>query len=56
MDLRILISQQVALPHVLPLEVHVLLQELLLDASLCEGDLQLTAIGVPASAGPRCQT
>ncbi|WP_331730729.1 contact-dependent growth inhibition system immunity protein [Streptomyces sp. NBC_01174] len=40
-DLRILISQQVALPYVLPLTVHLLLEEPLLDASFYEGDLLL---------------
>ena len=49
-DLRILISQQVALPYVLPLTVHLLLDEPLLDACFYEGDLLLAAVGAPASA------
>ncbi|MEU0628961.1 contact-dependent growth inhibition system immunity protein [Streptomyces sp. NPDC005989] len=49
-DLRILISQQVALPCVLPIAVRLLLEEPLLDASFYEGDLLLTAVSAPASA------
>lgn len=44
-DLRILISQQVALPYVRALTVH-----LLLEASFYEGDLLLAAVNAPASA------
>ncbi|MFI1767686.1 contact-dependent growth inhibition system immunity protein [Streptomyces sp. NPDC020800] len=40
-DLRTLISQQVALPYVLPLAVRLLLKEPLLDAYFYEGDLLL---------------
>ncbi|MFF3343045.1 contact-dependent growth inhibition system immunity protein [Streptomyces flavidovirens] len=49
-DLRPLISQQVALPYVLPLAVRLLLEEPLLDAYFCEGDLLLAAVNAPASA------
>ncbi|MEU1486954.1 contact-dependent growth inhibition system immunity protein [Streptomyces sp. NPDC005752] len=49
-DLRILISQQVALPCVLPLTVRLLIEEPLLDASFYEGDLLLAAVSAPASA------
>ncbi|MEV5312489.1 contact-dependent growth inhibition system immunity protein [Streptomyces sp. NPDC052610] len=49
-DLRTLISQQVALPHVLPVAVRLLLQEPLLDAYFYEGDLLLAAVEAPASA------
>ncbi|MFE2168691.1 contact-dependent growth inhibition system immunity protein [Streptomyces sp. NPDC059447] len=49
-DLRTLISQQVALPYVLPLAVRSLLEEPLLDAYFHEGDLLLATVGVPASA------
>ncbi|GGW50065.1 contact-dependent growth inhibition system immunity protein [Streptomyces xantholiticus] len=49
-DLRTLISQQVALPYVLPLAVRLLLEEPLLDAYFYEGDLLLAAVNAPASA------
>jgi hypothetical protein len=49
-DLRTLISQQVALPYVLPLAVRLLLEEPLLDAYFYEGDLLLAAVEAPASA------
>ncbi|MFF7755261.1 contact-dependent growth inhibition system immunity protein [Streptomyces sp. NPDC007971] len=49
-DLRTLISQQVALPYVLPLAVRLLLKEPLLDAYFYEGDLLLAAVNAPASA------
>ncbi|WP_405894615.1 contact-dependent growth inhibition system immunity protein [Streptomyces sp. NBC_01527] len=49
-DLRMLVAQQVALPHVLPLAVHLLLEEPLLDATFYEGDLLLAAVKAPASA------
>ncbi|MFE2021464.1 contact-dependent growth inhibition system immunity protein [Streptomyces sp. NPDC059499] len=49
-DLRVLVSQQVALPYVLPLAVRLLLEEPLLDASFYPGDLLLTAVRAPASA------
>ncbi|MEV5546706.1 contact-dependent growth inhibition system immunity protein [Streptomyces sp. NPDC052309] len=49
-DLRILISQQVALSYVLPLAVRLLLEEPLLDACFYEGDLLLAAVNAPASA------
>ncbi|MFI1968318.1 contact-dependent growth inhibition system immunity protein [Streptomyces cinnamoneus] len=49
-DLRTLISQEVALPYVLPLAVRLLLEEPLLDAYFHEGDLLLAAVGAPASA------
>ncbi|MFF5899104.1 contact-dependent growth inhibition system immunity protein [Streptomyces argenteolus] len=46
-DLRMLVAQRVALPHVLPLAVRLLLEEPLLDARFYEGDLLLTVVGVP---------
>ncbi|MFF2197315.1 contact-dependent growth inhibition system immunity protein [Streptomyces sp. NPDC058157] len=49
-DLRTLVSQQVALPYVLPLAVRLLLEEPLLDAYFYEGDLLLATTGVPAAA------
>ncbi|MFJ7413976.1 contact-dependent growth inhibition system immunity protein [Streptomyces sp. NPDC098077] len=49
-DLRTLISQQVALSHVLPLAVRLLLDEPMLDACFYAGDLLLAAVNVPASA------
>ncbi|TJZ56799.1 hypothetical protein FCH28_04535 [Streptomyces piniterrae] len=49
-DLRTLISQQVALPYVLPLAVALLLEEPLLDAYFYEGDLLLATVDTPASA------
>lgn len=49
-DLRTLISQQVALPYVLPLAVRSLLEDPLLDAYFYEGDLLLAAVNAPASA------
>ncbi|WP_328393977.1 contact-dependent growth inhibition system immunity protein [Streptomyces sp. NBC_00390] len=49
-DLRTLISQRVALPHVLPLAVRLLLEAPLLDAYFYEGDLLLAAVEAPASA------
>ncbi|MEU1312448.1 contact-dependent growth inhibition system immunity protein [Streptomyces cinnamoneus] len=49
-DLRTLISQQVALPYVLPLAVCLLIEEPLLDAYFYEGDLLLAAVEAPASA------
>ncbi|MGX1128552.1 hypothetical protein RKD49_000742 [Streptomyces glaucescens] len=49
-DLRTLITQQVALPYVLPLAVRLLLEEPLLDACFYEGDLLLAAVGTPAPA------
>ncbi|WP_405669529.1 contact-dependent growth inhibition system immunity protein [Streptomyces sp. NBC_00055] len=49
-DLRMLVAQQVALPHVLPLAVYLLLEEPLLDATFYEGDLLLAAVKAPASA------
>ncbi|MFH9469706.1 contact-dependent growth inhibition system immunity protein [Streptomyces clavifer] len=49
-DLRILMSQQVALSYVLPLTVRMLLEEPLLDASFYQGDLLLAAVSAPASA------
>ncbi|MFJ9871398.1 contact-dependent growth inhibition system immunity protein [Streptomyces sp. NPDC101165] len=49
-DLRVLISQRVALPYVLPLAVGLLLKEPLLDAYFYEGDLLLAAVNAPASA------
>ncbi|MET8451106.1 contact-dependent growth inhibition system immunity protein [Streptomyces sp. NPDC005209] len=49
-DLRVLVSQQVALPYVLPLAVRLLLDEPLLEAYFYEGDLLLAAVGAPASA------
>ncbi|MEV6735333.1 MULTISPECIES: contact-dependent growth inhibition system immunity protein [unclassified Streptomyces] len=49
-DLRTLISQQVALPYVLPLAVRLLLEEPLIDAYFYEGDLLLATVNVPASA------
>ncbi|NWF25432.1 hypothetical protein HW130_04000 [Streptomyces sp. PKU-EA00015] len=49
-DLRTLVSQQVALPYVLPLAVRLLLDEPLIDAYFYEGDLLLAAVNAPASA------
>ncbi|MFD8646101.1 contact-dependent growth inhibition system immunity protein [Streptomyces zaomyceticus] len=49
-DLRTLISQQVALPYVLPLAVRLLIEEPLLDAYFYEGDLMLATVNAPASA------
>lgn len=49
-DLRTLISQQVALPYILPLAVRLLLEEPLLDAYFYEGDLLLAAVNAPASS------
>ncbi|MGK5632768.1 contact-dependent growth inhibition system immunity protein [Streptomyces sp. URMC 123] len=49
-DLRTLVSQQVALPYVLPLAVRLLLDEPMLDAYFYEGDLLLAAVNVPTSA------
>ncbi|MGV9453171.1 contact-dependent growth inhibition system immunity protein [Streptomyces sp. NPDC003635] len=49
-DLRTLVSQQVSLAYVLPLAVHLLLEEPLLDAYFYEGDLLLAALQAPASA------
>ncbi|MFE2280369.1 contact-dependent growth inhibition system immunity protein [Streptomyces sp. NPDC059454] len=62
-DLRMLVSQQVALPYVLPLAVRLLLEEPLLDACFYEGDLLLAAVSAPASvwalfpdlAAPLCE-
>lgn len=49
-DLRTLISQDVALPYVLPLAVALLLEDPLLDAHFYEGDLLHAAITRPAAA------
>jgi hypothetical protein len=49
-DLRMLVSQQVALPYVLPLAVRLLVEDPLLDASFYEGDLLLAAVRAPSSA------
>ncbi|MFG2884766.1 contact-dependent growth inhibition system immunity protein [Streptomyces sp. NPDC048297] len=49
-DLRTLISQQMALPYVLPLAVRLLIEEPLLDALFYEGDLLLAAVNAPASS------
>lgn len=49
-DLHTLISQQVALPFVLPPAVHRLLDEPLLDAYFYEGDLLLAVVEAPATA------
>ncbi|MFC8920433.1 contact-dependent growth inhibition system immunity protein [Streptomyces sp. NPDC057116] len=49
-DLHTLISQQVALPYVLPPAVHLLLDEPLLDAYFYEGDLLLAVVEAPATA------
>ncbi|MGC4948556.1 contact-dependent growth inhibition system immunity protein [Streptomyces sp. DT224] len=48
-DLRTLVSQQVALPYVVPLAVRLLLQDPLLDACFYEGDLLLATVNVPAT-------
>lgn len=48
-DLRTLVSQQVALPYVVPLAVRLLLEEPLLDAYFYEGDLLLATVNVPAT-------
>ncbi|MET7290969.1 contact-dependent growth inhibition system immunity protein [Streptomyces griseoloalbus] len=49
-DLRTLVTQQVALPYVLPLAVRLLIEEPLLDAYFYEGDLLLAVVDAPASA------
>ncbi|MEU1212497.1 contact-dependent growth inhibition system immunity protein [Streptomyces sp. NPDC005790] len=49
-DLRIVMSQQVALPYVLPLAVRLLREGPLLDASFYEGDLLLAVVSAPVSA------
>ncbi|MFF8289094.1 contact-dependent growth inhibition system immunity protein [Streptomyces sp. NPDC016309] len=49
-DLHTLISQHVALPCVLPLAVHLLLDKPLLDAYFYEGDLLLAVVEAPATA------
>lgn len=48
-DLRVLVSQQVALAYVVPLAVRLLVEEPLLDAYYYEGDLLLATVNVPAS-------
>ncbi|MGQ4486658.1 contact-dependent growth inhibition system immunity protein [Streptomyces sp. SAS_281] len=48
-DLRMLVSQGVALPYVVPLAVRLLLEEPLLDACFYEGDLLLATVNVPAA-------
>ncbi|MET9604532.1 contact-dependent growth inhibition system immunity protein [Streptomyces sp. NPDC006512] len=49
-DLRTLISQDVALPYVLPLAVDLLVEDPLLDAYFYEGDLLHAAVTRPATA------
>ncbi|MFJ1589478.1 contact-dependent growth inhibition system immunity protein [Kitasatospora albolonga] len=49
-ELRVLISQQVALAYVLPLAVRLLTEEPLLEAHFYEGDLLVAAVNAPASA------
>ncbi|MFF3948157.1 contact-dependent growth inhibition system immunity protein [Streptomyces sp. NPDC001902] len=49
-DLRVLLTQQVGLPYVLPLAVRLLVEDPLLDACFYEGDLLLAAAGVPDAA------
>ncbi|WP_317441989.1 contact-dependent growth inhibition system immunity protein [Streptomyces collinus] len=49
-DLRTLVTQQVALPYVLPLAVRLLIEEPLLDAYFYEGDLLLATVNAPPSA------
>ncbi|MFI2028941.1 contact-dependent growth inhibition system immunity protein [Streptomyces buecherae] len=49
-ELRLLVSQRVALPYVLPLAVRLLRAEPLLDAFFSPGDLLLATVGVPAAA------
>lgn len=49
-DLRMLVTQRVALPYVLPLAVCLLIEEPLLDACFYPGDLLLAAVNAPASA------
>ncbi|MFE7626600.1 contact-dependent growth inhibition system immunity protein [Streptomyces sp. NPDC057509] len=48
-DLCTLVSQQVALPYVVPLAVRLLLDEPLIDAYFYEGDLLLATVSVPAT-------
>ncbi|MEV5601764.1 contact-dependent growth inhibition system immunity protein [Streptomyces sp. NPDC052299] len=48
-DLRVLVSQQVALPYVVPLAVRLLLEDPLLDACFFEGDLMLATVNAPAT-------
>ncbi|MFI1421625.1 contact-dependent growth inhibition system immunity protein [Streptomyces sp. NPDC020731] len=49
-DLRMLVTQRVALPYVLPLAVRLLLEEPLSEASFYAGDLLLAVVTVPAPA------
>ncbi|MFD7258475.1 contact-dependent growth inhibition system immunity protein [Streptomyces sp. NPDC059874] len=49
-DLRTLISQDVALPYVLPLAVALLLEDPLVDSYFYEGDLLLATLDRQASA------
>ncbi|WP_299538217.1 contact-dependent growth inhibition system immunity protein [uncultured Streptomyces sp.] len=49
-DLRMLVSQAVALPFVLPLAVRLLVEDPLLDATFYAGDLLLATTRLPASA------
>ncbi|KOV30906.1 contact-dependent growth inhibition system immunity protein [Streptomyces sp. H021] len=49
-DLLSLVTQQVALPFVLPLDVRLPADEPLLDAYFHEGDLLLATVSVPAGA------
>ncbi|MFB8089461.1 contact-dependent growth inhibition system immunity protein [Streptomyces sp. NPDC055992] len=46
-DLRTLVSQQVALPYVVPLAVRLLVDDPLLDAYFYPGDLLLATVNVP---------
>jgi hypothetical protein len=48
-ELRTLVSQQVALPYVLPLAVRLLLEQPLLDAYFYAGDLLLASAAAPAA-------
>lgn len=48
-DLRVLVSQQIGLAHVLPPAVRVLVDDPLIAVSYYEGDLLLAVVGVPNS-------
>lgn len=46
-DLRLLVSQRVALAHVLPIAVRVLTENPLISGDYYDGDLLLAVVGVP---------
>ncbi|MFC9278525.1 contact-dependent growth inhibition system immunity protein [Streptomyces collinus] len=49
-DLRMLVTQRVALPYVLPLAVRLLIEDPLRDACFYEGDLLLATVNAPPAA------